>query len=226
MAKLIGNFYVVAILVLAFLAKTVLLVAIGEDLMLIFTRERKSLIDSLKKITWGNFFWLLKYEAIVYIIFGLIAAIFYALSSYIWQLSSNGLLALVVLFGVFVLLYPLFYISFSLCSTICVLPVTKAKKHTLLFYFFKPKNILPTYLFYLVRLALEYMFVFVLPFAALYFFKNVILANIFILLGLALPLLLLRGSAYEFKLNILRGDMDVQNIFADHYLSELNNGKK
>lgn len=75
-------------------------------------------------------------------------------------------------------------------------------------------------MFYAVRLSVEYLFLFILPFVFIYFFKNALIAKYLALFGLLLPLLLLRGSAYTFKLRVLKDHPDVRALFARYFESK------
>jgi hypothetical protein len=189
----------------------------GKDMMNIFTRGRKGLISSLRAISWNNFWWFLKVELLIYIIFNAIAITFYTLCYFIWLKTGFEVLPVAILFAAFAFFYPLFYFSFSFASMVCVFPIGNQNRFNKIHHFLPWEALKRTYIFYGVRLSLEYLFLFVLPFIAVYFFKNIIVAKVFALFGLLLPLLLLRGSAYTFKLKILENDSDVKRLFKQHF---------
>lgn len=219
--SLFTNKLTVTILLVCFLIMSYLIVGIGKDMLMIFTRKRKNLFDSMKHITITNVIWFLKLEFYLYLIFGIIALFFYGITFLLWQSTKMELLPIIILAGAFALLYPFFYIGLSLGSMFSVLPINSAEKFKKIKYFLPLKTLFATYLFYSARLFIEYIFIIGLPFISIYFFKNFYFANGFAILGLVFPLLLLRGSAYEFKLGILSKDSDIQKIFHEHFHSDI-----
>lgn len=218
--SLFANGTTVVVLFVCFLLMSYLIVGIGKDMLMIFTRTRRNLIDSMKHITLSQVIWFLKLEFYLYFLFGAIALMFYGLTFLIWNVTKSELIPVVILGGGFALLYPFFYIGLSLGSMFSVFPLSSKDKFRKISYFLPIKVLLPTYIFYAGRLFVEYIFIIGLPFISIHFFKNIYMANGFVILGLMLPLLVLRGSAYEFKLGILKKDADIQNIFHKHYNSE------
>lgn len=210
------------ILIISFLIMSYLIVGIGQDMFMIFTRRRKNLIHSMKHITLNNILWFLKLEFYLYSIFGFIALIFYVLTFLLWWKTQMDLIPVIILGAIFIFLYPFFYIGLSLGSMLSVLPLSSNEKFSKIKYFLPVKSLITTYLFYSTRLFIEYTFIIGLPFISIYFFRNPYLANMFAILGLVFPLLLLRGSAYEFKLTILNTDAQIQGIFKEHFESGRN----
>jgi len=217
--SLFSNILTTTVLIVCFLFMSYLIVGIGKDMMMIFTRTRKNLFDSMKQITLNEIIWFLKLEFHLYFLFGMIALLFYGITFLIWNATNSEILPVAILGITFVFLYPFFYIGLSLGSMFSVLPLTTQEKFRKIKYFLPTKTLFATYLFYSGRLFIEYIFIIGLPFISIYFFKNIYMANGFAILGLVVPLLLLRGSAYEFKLGILKKDSDIQNIFEKHFNS-------
>lgn len=215
--SLFKNKVALLVVVSCFLGMSYLIVGIGKDMLMIFTRQRKSLFDSMKKIKLNDFIWFLKLEFYLYLIFGSIGMIFYGLTYLLWKETTFQYLPVIILGIIFALLYPLFYIGLSLGSMFSVLPLKSSEKFNKFRYFLVKKALFRTYFFYSARLVVEYIFIIGLPFISIYFFKSIVFANVFVLIGLAFPLLVLRGSAYEFKLKILSNDEDFKKIFYKHY---------
>jgi hypothetical protein len=218
--SLFANKLTATILFVCFLIMSYLIVGIGKDMLMIFTRQRKNLFHSMRHIALSNVIWFLKLEFYLYLLFGLIALFFYGLTFFVWKSTRMELVPIIILGCAFAFLYPFFYIGLSLGSMFSVLPISSSEKFKKIKYFLPVRTLFATYLFYSARLFIEYVFIIGLPFISIYFFKNLILANAFAILGLVFPLLLLRVSAYEFKLGILKNDADIQTIFHQHFHSD------
>lgn len=216
----LGSSLILGIFLVVSLFKTYLMVGIGKDMMGIFTKERKGLVGSLRAITWNNFLWFLGIELLIYVVFNAIAVTFYTICYYMWIQTGWEILPVTILFGAFAFFYPLFYFCFSWASMVCVFPLSNTERWKLIHYFLHWGNLKRTYVFYAVRLSVEYLFLFILPFVFIYFFKNALIAKYLALFGLLLPLLLLRGSAYTFKLRVLKDHPDVRALFARYFESK------
>ena len=217
LSSIIHSPLILSIVLGASLLKTYLVVGMGKDMMNIFIRGRKGLWQSLREITWGNFLWYLKVELLIYLIFNAIAVTFYTLCYALWLQTGFELLPVLILFGFFAFFYPLFYFSFSFTSMVCVFPISGKERWNKLYAFMPWKTLRTMYLFYAIRLSVEYFFILVLPFIAVSVFHNPLVAKWCVLVGLLVPLLLLRGSAYTFKLRVLKDDPDVKRLFAKHF---------
>lgn len=112
--SLFTNKLTATILFVCFLIMSYLIVGIGKDMLMIFTRTRKNLIDSMKHITIKQVIWFLKLEFYLYLIFGLIALFFYGITFLIWNATNSELIPVAVLGIAFAFLYPFFYIGLSL----------------------------------------------------------------------------------------------------------------
>lgn len=216
-AKVLSSPLILSIFLGASLLKTYLMVGIGNDMMGIFIGDRKSLFQSLKSVSWNNFLWFLGVELLIYVVFNAIAITFYTFCYYLWVQTGWEILPVVVLFTAFAFFYPLFYFSFSFASMACVFPISGKKRWNLLYYFLSWINLKKTYIFYALRLLVEYLFLFIIPFISIYFFKNALIAKYSALVGLLLPLLLLRGSAYTFKLRMMGEDQDISRLFVGYF---------
>lgn len=215
----LGSPLILTIFLAASFMKTYLMVGMGKDMMGIFTGERRGLFQSLKSITLNNFLWFLGAELLIYIVFNAIAVTFYTLCYFMWLKTGWEIAPVVILFAAFAFFYPLFYFSFSFASMVCVFPIGNKKRWNLISYFLPWNALKKTYVFYAARLSLEYLFLFILPFIFIYFFKNTLIAKYCALIGLLLPLLLLRGSAYTFKLRMMRNNAEISALFR-HFLNK------
>lgn len=215
--KLINSASTVSLLTCLFLVKSLLVVLVGLDLRMIFSYKRKSIINTIKSLRLEYFLWFLKVELFVTIVFSTVALVCFNICKSIYINFGNGYLGEIILISLFLVLFPIYYFNISICSTLSVFPIASNRKISKLKIFYKKRNFFYTYMFYTTRLGIEYVFILALPVVSIIVFNSRIVANIFVLIGLVVPLLLLRGSAYEFKLSILRQDDDVKEIFKDHF---------
>lgn len=200
-----------------YIVKSFLIIVIGSDLMAIFTRKRKSLWQSVLSIKMNQVVWFFKFEILLHLVFLAIGLVFYSIALLLYSKLSLGYIALAFLVGSFALLYPAFYFGLSIASTLSVLPLTDKEKYQKLKVFLVGKNSFYTYLFYAGRLAVEYSFLIILPALALYLTQSKALAGVLVIIGLVLPLFILRSSSYQFKLKILSQDADIKRIFEKHF---------
>lgn len=214
--SLIRQPFVIALWIGFFLVKAVVIAMMGMDFYRIFARERKGLGESITHIPRKAFLWLLFVEGIVYVVFTAIAFIFFLFSYLVWM-NGHSVASIILLFGAFCFFYPLFYLAFSVSSMLAVLPLSPKEKFARLASFFRPPIVLKAYVFYGIRLSIEYVFLFGVPAIAFLVFENSLIATISAMIGLLVPLILFRGAAYEFKLAMLRHDPKIRAIFANHF---------
>ena len=198
-----------------FLLKTWLTALVGKEMLFIYQHNRVGLWNTIKRITIADLGWFVKCELVTYTIFGSIALLFYLPGYFLFHYASVDLSwALLAAFGI---LYPCFYIFLSTGSMVAVMSISSKEKWRLLRFLLTGRRLFALYCFYFVRISLELGLIFVLPFVALAIFKNWWLATISSLGGLVLPFALMRGSAYELKLNLLRNDGVIRAQFRQHY---------
>lgn len=198
-----------------FVAQTLATIVVAQDMTRIFLGCRASLGDSIRRIRSSDVLWFLAYELAVWFVFGLFALACYVSARAAWmQASVNGLIPLAV---VFVVLYPVFYICLSAGSMVAVLPISSRERLSLLRIFLRWRNGVKMYSFYFVRLTVETILMIVVPAFAIALLKSYFLAVVSAIAGMAIPYSFLRGSAYELKLDILRDESVIQELFAIHF---------
>jgi|SRR6185437_750517 len=218
--KYLSNFFTHSILifiVVLFLFATFVSVAISQDMFLIFQGRRRGLLQSLSEIRIPNLIWFLKVEIVIWLFFTGVAAFFFLLTFLLWKYFIAGQFALYSLLFFFIVLCPFFYLYLALGAMFSVFPLTSSQKIKKMLSFLSKKVIWKIYSFYFIRLTIENLFALILPVLFLQIFQSYYLAAISSIIGMLLPFILLRGSAYEFKIYLLRRDTDIREIFIDHF---------
>jgi hypothetical protein len=209
-----------ALLIVAtgFVIQSVLTLVVAKEMMLIYSRTRIGLLDTIAKIKLNEVAWFFSGELLIYFVFGVIAILVYLPTYLLWEHLEINLYF--VVFLAFAVLYPAFYMMVAMLSTFAVLPLYSNSKIKKMIYLLSGKRLWNLYLFYLLRLGLEMIFAIGLPIAFMAYFHNIILATVSAILGLVLPFALLRGAAYALKLQLLINDEEISVIFNRYFVSQ------
>lgn len=213
--KLLGSHYLIAALIGVFLVKTLVVVAIATDLMLIYQRKRGSIKATICNIRIQSIMWFLLAQIAVYMFFGAIACVSYQLTVAVREATSAD--PYIALLSLFAVLYPFYYMCLSVASLVAVFPRASVQKVEDAMYLLRYPRVWKLYLFYILRLGLEGVLVIVVPLVALTTLKSPTIAAISIAAGLLVPFALIRGASYELKLLLFENYQPVRRIFAAHY---------
>ncbi|MCI0557258.1 MAG: hypothetical protein MN733_02095 [Nitrososphaera sp.] len=190
-------------------------IAIMSDLKLIYQQRRKGLLNSIRQIVFRDVVWYYLWLLMVYAAFGIVAASLYLLGQWLWRSYelNIALLQLVVL----CLAFPFYYAMLSVGAKIAVVPVAWRNRLSLMLVLGRIDNLLKIYLFYPIRLAVEFGCLVLVPAITLVIFHNQFLAVAAGMLTLLLPLAAFRASTFEFFLDIYRDNDQIRQVFSEYY---------
>lgn len=195
----------------ASLLRSAVVTVIAQDMMCIYAGTRKGLLATVGKTSLRQILWFIAAELIAYAVFGLVASLFYLPTYIVWRVWNQDLS--IALVGAFVLIYPVFYLVFSVLSMVAVMPFSSSKRLGIIRSLLSGDSFRKLYVFYLVRLGIEALLLFILPVVAVRYLHNGWLATVCVIIVLLLPIALFRGVAYEVKLGLLKTDPDVYRLF-------------
>lgn len=150
---------------------------------------------------------------IFYAAFGLLGLSLYLPLRALWLASFT--VATPMLVVLFVMLYPLFYLSLSVSANLAAFPLSTGERIQAMLHLARPRSLRLLYLFYGVRLSLEVLLVFLLPIAAWRFFGSTFLAFVSVAGGLLIPFAFLRTSSYRLKIELLMPVRFVGRLFPE-----------
>lgn len=216
--SLVTRANVLLIALAGILVKAWLTLVVAKEMLHIYQHSRIGLIDSIKRITRVDFLWYLTYQVAIYAAFAAIALAFYLPAYFAYHGGSADLsIGLLVVFGFF---YPAFYICLSTGSMVAVMSIPSSSKISILRFLLTGRRITALYAFYFARITLELGLLFLVPFVAVAIFKQVWLATLSAVVGLLIPFALMRGTAYELKLELLKDWTLIRSMFQKHYADD------
>ncbi|MCI0562483.1 MAG: hypothetical protein MN733_28695, partial [Nitrososphaera sp.] len=159
---------------------------------------------------------------VVYMFFGAIAILSYELTIAVRKATSVD--SYIVLFSLFAVLYPLYYLCLSVASMVAAFPRARVQKVGDAIFLLRYPRVWKLYLFYILRLGLEGVLLIVVPLVALTVLESPTIATASIAAGLFVPFALIRGASYELKLLLFEDYQPVRRIFSAHYEDNDNRG--
>ncbi|TVT61149.1 hypothetical protein FNH05_03480 [Amycolatopsis rhizosphaerae] len=200
--------------VLLYLAKNVVSAAVAQEMMLIFRNGRARLWEAVRALRPGSVVWLTVVECCTYAVFALAALLAYLPALLAWRAWRVDLTVPLLVVGV--LVYPVFYAVTSTTAMMCVLPASARERLRVLRHLTRTRVFWPLYGYYAVRIVVEVLLLGIGPLVLLDLVHSKILASAAIALGVLLPFLLLRGASYALTLELLKADVAIGSVFADH----------
>lgn len=203
--------------VAVFFAKTFLDVLVSQQMMLIFKDQHKTLMKAVTTLKWASFSWFVGMEFLIYLCFGLIAAVFYVPALFVWNTWRVDLVVMLVIIGV--LMYPALYGLVATAAMVSVFPSTAQQKLRAFSLVLRPRALAAIYGYYSVRVFVEVALLAAAPLLALGVFHNKFVASAAIALGLLAPFVLLRGASYALSLQLMAPDENVKGLFRNYFNS-------
>src|ERR1051325_2091099 len=84
LASLLKSPNALTLAIVAFIFQALLGVAVSQEMTAMYRGTRISLRHSLKAIQWDSFVWFLRFQILIYLIFGMMAALFYGAAFLLW----------------------------------------------------------------------------------------------------------------------------------------------
>lgn len=215
--KIVHSPLVVGAIIFVSLLKSIISSFLSQDMVFMYQGHRKSLINSICNVSVRNVIWFIIAESLVYFVFALIAFSFYFSTYMIWHRMRLDFFILCAL--AFVLLYPVFYMTLSSIWMISAFPITPKARLKKVQILLTSNNFKRLYAFYGFRVLMESAILLCLPIIITIFMKDVHFIQVAIGFALVAPLALIRGSAYEIKLDLLRNDLEMRVMF-DYYYND------
>lgn len=207
----------ISIAVLTFVIQAVLTVAIMVDMKLIYQKRREGIIDSLLQVRRESLVWYLLWLGINYVVFSVIGLIFYLPSLWFWIEWKVNLIVPLLLVALSI--FPLSYSLLSIGAKVAVLPLSWQERFRCMAFVLEPSSLKKVYLFYPLRLGIEFMCLILVPMVALAVSSSRLIAFIAGTAALMVPLAVFRASTFEFFLNLFRSMPRVRSFFDTHYSS-------
>jgi hypothetical protein len=208
-------YQIIIILFALSLLQFLLAVVIMTDLRLIYQNRRVGLIDSLYQIKFKDIGWYYVWLVSLYGTLVLIFTLAYISGFLLWKYFQINISFALIIFSI--LIFPGYYAMLSVGAKIAVIPISWKDRMRYMYRLGTWENIRKIYIFYPIRLLVEFFCLFMVPFLILQIVDNRLMAIGIGSIALLLPLSAFRASTFEFFLDIYKDDPQIREFFSEYY---------